>query len=186
MTLIDLGPVAAEPVSVAEVKAWCRIERDDEDALLAGLVKAARETVEADTRLMLVRRGFRLSADPVPGDGWIEIPRSPLVAVTALVAYDVAGTPVSFPATDAVIERALGIEAIRVSPRVRTAGANGVEIEFSAGFAVGEVPETLKLALKRIVAAAYELRAAVPLEHQPGIVPPLARALIAPYRRARL
>lgn len=186
MTLIDLGPIPAEPVTLAEVKAWCRIERGDEDELLAGLVRAARETIEADTRLMLVRRGFRLSVDPVPGDGWIEIARHPLAAVTEVVAYDIAGTPATFPAGDAVIERAVGIEAIRVSPRVRAAGANGVEIEFTAGFAAGEMPENLKLALKRIVAAAYELRAEVPLAQQPGIVPPLARALLAPYRERRI
>lgn len=186
MTLIDLGPIAAEPVSVAEAKAWCRIERSDEDGLLAGLVKAARETIEADTRLMLVQRSFRLSVDPVPADGWIQVILHPLVAVTTVTAFNAEGTPTSFGPGEAVIERALGIEAIRVSRRVRDAAANGAEIEFSAGFAAPDVPENLKLALKRIVSASYELRAAVPLEQQPGIVPPLARALIAPFRQVRL
>ena len=186
MTLIDLGGIAAEPVILAEVKAWCRIERDDEDALLARLITAARETVERETRLVLVRRSFRLLLDPVPGDGWIEISRHPLQQVTSVVAYDGAGVPTEFGAGEAVIERALGIEAIRVSRAVVTASVNGVEIEFEAGFAPGAVPENLMLAIKRIVATAYELRGAVSIGMQPGIVPEAARALIAPFRPVRL
>lgn len=188
MTLIDLGlpEGAPEPVSLADIKTWCRIEREDEDALLLALVRAARETVESETRLVLVRRGFRLLIDPVPGDGWIEVIRHPVGRVTSVVAYDAAGVPEEFGAGEAVVERALGIEAIRVSQCVATAAANGAEIEFEAGFAADEVPEALKLAIRRIAATSYELRAAVPVGMQPGLVPPAARALMQPYRRVRL
>ena len=186
MTLIDLGGIAAEPVTLAEAKAWCRIERDDEDGLIARLVTAARETVERETRLVLVRRGFRLSLDPVPADGWIEIIRHPLQEVTSVVAYDGAGVPTEFGADASVIERALGIEAIRVSQAVVRAAVNGAEIEFTAGFASGTVPQNLLLAMQRILATAYELRGAVSAGLQPAIVPEAARALIAPYRRVRL
>lgn len=186
MTLINLGGDGAEPVPLADLKAWCRIERDDEDTLIGSLGKAARETIEAETRLMLVRRGFRLLVDPVPGDGWVEVRRHPVEAVTSVVAYDAAGVPVEFGPGEAVIERALGIEAIRVSRRVIEAAANAVEIEFTAGLAAGDVPEGLRLAIKRIVSASYELRAAVPVGQQPGVVPAAARALISPYRRVCL
>lgn len=186
MTLIDLGGVVAEPVTLADMKAWCRVERADEDGLIGALTKAARETIEGETRLMLVRRGFRLIVDPVPGDGWIELERHPVDAVTSVVAYDAAGVPTEFGPGEAVIERALGVEAVRVSRRVAEAAINGLEIEFSAGFAAGEVPEALKLALRRIVATAYELRAVVAIGQQPGLVPAAARALIAPFRRVRL
>ncbi|BDA83689.1 hypothetical protein Sa4125_12310 [Aureimonas sp. SA4125] len=186
MTLIDLGGIAAEPVTLAEAKAWCRIERDDEDALLARLVAAARETVERETRLVLVRRGFRLALDPVPGDGWIEITRHPLHEVTSVVAFDGAGVPTEFGPGQGVIERALGVEAIRVSQAVVRAAVNGAEIEFTSGFAPGTVPENLVLAMQRIVATAYELRGAVSAGMQPAIVPDAARVLIAPFRRVLL
>ena len=190
MTIIDLeafGETApTEPVSVAEAKAWARIERDDEDGLIEGLVRAARQAVEQTTGLVLARRAFRLALDPVPTEGWIEIARRPLVSISAIVAYGADGTPAAFDADEGVIERALGIEAIRLSPAVRAASVNGVEVEFEAGFGVDGVPENLKLALKTIVASSYEFRAAVGLSQQPAIMPPLARSLIAPFRRVAL
>ncbi|MEX6505624.1 head-tail connector protein [Jiella sp. M17.18] len=185
MTTIDLGG-AGEPLSAADAKAWARIDRDDEDTLIAALVTAARETIEAATGLALSQRRFRLSLDPVPPFGWVEATRHPLVSIDTVTAFGADGMPRAFETQDAVIERALGLEAIRLSPAVRQAAANGVEIEFTAGFAAGEVPENLLLALKTIVAASYETRSAVSLTMQPALMPPLAERLIAPYRRMRV
>lgn len=186
MTLIDLGPPAAEPVTLADVKSWCRIDRDDEDALISGLVRAARLQIESETGLVLARRAFRLCVDAVPEDGWLEIPRRPLKAVTGVVAYDGTGTPAEYGPEEAVIERALGIEAIRLSPAVRSMAVNGAEVEFEVGCDAGEAPEPLLVALRRIVATAYEVRGAVSSDQQPAVIPPLAAALISPYRRMRL
>lgn len=190
MTIIELGPIEGaelvEPVPLAEAKAWARIERDDEDELIGGLIRAGRQAVEQMTGLVLARRGFRLALDPVPADGWIEIGRRPLGPITAIAAYDANGLPQAFPVSEGVVERALGIEAIRLSPAVRMASVNGVEVEFTAGFAEGETPENLVLALKTIIAASYEFRASVGLSQQPAILPPLARSLIAPFRPVRL
>ena len=187
MTIIDLGLGGAdEPASVAEAKAWARIDRDDEDGLIAALIRAARETIEAMAGLVLVQRSFRLALDPVSADGWMEIARRPLGAITGVTAYASGGVPVMFDAGEAIIERALGVEAIRVSPGVRAAAVNGVEVEFEAGFAAGAVPENLRTALLVIVAASYEMRAAVDPGQQPAVMPELARSLIAPYRRVRI
>lgn len=185
MTTIDLGG-GAEPLTAADIKIWARIDRDDEDGLITDLIRAARETIEAATGLVLARRVFRLALDPVPGDGWVEVRRSPIVVITSITAYEANGTPRIFDPGEAVVERVLGIEAVRLSPAVRMAAANGVEVEFEVGFAVGMVPENLLLALRTIVAASYELRAAVDPSQQPAILPPLARSLLAPYRRVRI
>ena len=190
MTIIDLGALdgaeLVEPVSLPEAKAWARIERDDEDALIDGLIRAARQAVEQMTGLVLAKRGFRLALDPVPSDGWIEIERRPLGPITSIAAYGADAAPQAFDVSQSVVERALGIEAIRLSPAVRFASINGVEVDFTAGFAAGEAPENLLLALKTIVAASYEFRASVGLSQQPAIMPPLARTLIAPFARVRL
>ncbi|KQT54252.1 hypothetical protein ASG43_01085 [Aureimonas sp. Leaf454] len=186
MTLIDLGPPAAEPLTLADLKTWCRIERDDEDGIVLSLARAARETIEALTRMILVRRAFRLVVDSLPADGWIEMHRMPLRSVTSVTAFDAAGTPTLFGPAHAVIERALGIEAVRLSPDVRAVAANGVEIEMEVGYDAGGAPDGLKLAIRRIVSASYEVRAAVSPEQQPALVPPAAEALLLPYRRVRL
>lgn len=185
MTLIELGGMGAEPVSVAEAKAWCRIERNDEDALVGTLVKAAREAIERETRLILARRSFRVALDTVPTDRRIAMPRRPLVAVTAVTAYGPDGSARSFSSGSATIDRFLETAA-RVSEEVAAAAVNGLEIEFTAGFDAASVPEALKLATKQIVSATYEIRGAVSADLQPGVMPAAARDLISAYREIRL
>ena len=53
MRIIDNAPPA---VALAELKAFLRIESADEDALLAGLLRAATETVEAMLGVLLIER----------------------------------------------------------------------------------------------------------------------------------
>lgn len=184
-TTIDLGG-GVEPVTLDDAKSWCRIERADEDGLIGDLIRAARQGIEAMTGLVLVRRTFRLALDDVPAHGWIETTRRPLVGIVAITAYGPAGEPVSFDADEAIVERALGLEAIRLSPAVRAAVTNGVEVDFEAGYGEGAVPENIRVALRMIVAASYELRAAVDPQLQPAAIPKQALALLAPYRRVTL
>ena len=185
MTTIDLGLVA-EPLSVADAKAWARIERDDEDGLIADLIRAGREAIERETGVSLVARRFRLALDPVPCDGWVEATRRPLASIDGVTAYDTAGNPAVFTHSEGIIERPRGSEGFRLAGAVLDRAANGVEIEFSAGFAQGECPGDLLLALKAIVAASYEARALVEPGMQPALRPVLAERLLAPYRRMRL
>ena len=185
MTTIDLG-LAAEPLTLAEAKAWARIERDDEDALIGDLIRAGREAIEGETGLSLVARSFRLSLDPAPCDGWVEATRRPLVSVDGVTAYDAAGNPALFTPEDAIVERPLGLDGFRLAGPVVDAAANGVEIEFTAGFAAGACPAGLLLALKAIVAASYEARALVEPGLQPALRPAIAERLLAPYRRVRI
>ena len=185
MTTIDLG-LPAEPLALAEAKAWARIERDDEDGLIAGLIAAGREAIERETGLALIARSFRLTLDPVPRGGWVEATRRPLVAVAGVTAYDASGNPATFTAAEAIAERPRGADFFRLSNAVIDAAANGVEIEFTAGFAEGECPADLLLALKTIVAASYEARALVEPGMQPALRPALAERLLAPFRQVRI
>ncbi|MCE7027003.1 head-tail connector protein [Jiella avicenniae] len=185
MTTIDLG-LSAEPLALADAKAWARIERDDEDGLISGLISAGREAIERETGLALIARSFRLALDPVPRGGWVEATRRPLVAVESVTAFDASGNPVSFSAAEAIAERPRGTDCFRLSDAVIDAAANGVEIEFTAGFAEGECPADLMLALQAIVAASYEARALIEPGMQPALRPALAERLLASYRQVRI
>ncbi|WP_193227613.1 head-tail connector protein [Aureimonas psammosilenae] len=180
MEWTEIGEIAAEPVSVAEAKAWCRIERSDEDGLIAGLIRAARETVERETGLVLARREFRLALTAVPRDRRVVSPVRPLASVSAIRVRRLGGDWHSVPPGEAVAERFGGVEALRFSEMVAILGEGGVEIDLSAGFAPGKAPETLRHAVMRIVAAGYESRA-------PGAaMPAAARDAIAAYREVRI
>lgn len=177
MILIELEKPSAEPVSVAELKAFVRIERGDEDELIARLLTAAREAVERETGMLLARRAFRLVLDAVPPDGIVAAGRRPLRTVREVRAYDAAGAE---RLADAVLVRIEG-DRFAIAPELRDAA---LEIEFEAG--TDAAPEALRQAVLRIAAGSYETRGLVGEAMQPALVPSFARALMAPFRPVRL
>ena len=69
--LID--PPATEPVTVAEAKAHARIDIDDDDAMVAALITAARQWVEDTTGRCLITQQWKLTLDNWPAsirDEW--------------------------------------------------------------------------------------------------------------------
>jgi uncharacterized phiE125 gp8 family phage protein len=187
VTLIDLGTgSAAEPASLADIKSYCRIDRADEDGLIGRLAKAARLAIEARTGLALVTRSFRLCLDPVPRGGWVTLPRRPLEAVTSVTAFGVSGAPTAFDEAGGIEARTAVGQVVRLSAAVLRAAANGVEIEFRAGWEAEAVPADIYLALLQVIALSYEARGLVEPAAQPAGFPASAERLIAPFRTARL
>jgi uncharacterized phiE125 gp8 family phage protein len=80
-----MGHVISPPplaVSIAECKAYLRIERDDEDALIAGFVRTAIALCEAFTgQSLVVRDGEQRLARE---GGWQRITALPVAAVTGV------------------------------------------------------------------------------------------------------
>jgi uncharacterized phiE125 gp8 family phage protein len=64
--LVVVTQPTSEPVSVVEAKNFLRVSVTDDDALIAGLIQAAREMVEAFTGRSLVRKQYRQSLDAFP------------------------------------------------------------------------------------------------------------------------
>lgn len=80
---------SAEPVSLAEAKAHLRVDINDDDALIASLVTAAREWFERATDRQLCNATWRIK---LPGFmPCIELPWPPLVSVSSITYLDVAG-----------------------------------------------------------------------------------------------
>jgi uncharacterized phiE125 gp8 family phage protein len=170
-TAIEAGAMA---VSLAECKAYLRLERDDEDALLAGFVRTATDLCEAFTGQWLIGRDAeqRLAVEA----GWQRLSVWPVTAITAVAgsagalasdAYeidiDLAGTGwVRLLATDVV------------QPVVR----------FRAGLAPdwNSVPEPLRQGIVRLVAHLFSHRDAP----DAGPAPAAVAAMWRPWRRIRL
>jgi uncharacterized phiE125 gp8 family phage protein len=178
------GPVV-EPVSVAELRAYLRLDPDDggtEDALLQGLIGAARASLEIETRRVLVPGRYRIALPAWPPDGRLPLPLSPLVALARAGLSGAGGTVTDLaPGLVRLGPDPVEAPALVVDPAVPTLAGRIAVIEVQAGFG-GDgpaLPAPLRLAVLRRAAARYEHRGDEPDAPEPA-------DLAAPFRRMRL
>ncbi len=168
---------AAEPIALAEAKAFLRLEHDAEDDLVAALIASAARQVEALTRRALVAQRWRLAVG-APCDGAaIALRPRPVREVEAVRVRLPDGTLDALDEADWRFDWAgERLTLIRPTPAGRM-----VEIDLAVGFGDPEdVPESLRLAVRRLVADAFERRSG-------GGGPPAdVSELVAPYRDFRL
>jgi uncharacterized phiE125 gp8 family phage protein len=189
MTLFRTVDPAVEPVTLAEAKAHLRLDHDSEDALLSGLIRAARDEVEKSTGLALIDQSWRLALDRWPRHGCALIARHPVKAILSVTAYGPDGEA-SLIAPETYQFDALSRPA-RLHFEAQTAplrAMNGIEIDFSAGFgeAGPDVPDLVKRAILVLVAHWFEFRAAFGPGDQPVSFPVGYERMIAGYRARRL
>lgn len=187
-----IAPPASEPVTLAEAKAWLRVDTSDEDQAIAFLIGAARETVEAATRRALVAQSWRLALDDWPFTllqrPEMALPLAPLASVTAVRVYDAGGQP---QLLTSALWRVVGATdrarmMFAAQPPRPGVPAGGIEIDCVVGYgAAADVPAPLRQAILMLMADWFENRGdgegaqATPL-------PKRVAALLAPYRRGRL
>ncbi len=189
MTLFRTMAPAAEPVTLAESKRMLRADHDSEDELIGGLIRAAREEVEAACGLALIDQSWRLCLDRVPHSGRVLLRRHPVREVLSVTVYGTAGEASLVDTADYALDRA-GRPARLHFHRTPAPGIamNGIEIDFAAGFgeAGTDVPDLLKRAILVLVAHWYEFRAVFGAGEQPVSFPQGYERLIAPWRSRRL
>lgn len=188
MTLFRTVEPVAEPLTIAEAKAHLRLSHDSDDALLAGLIRAAREEVERDTGLALMVQSWRLAVDWLPPDLWLPLRRHPLRAVTSVTIYGSEGeaslVSPSHYETD-LTSRPGRLQFLRRPERLRC--MNGIEVDFTAGYdSADEVPQSLKQAMLVLVASWYEFRASFGPDDQPVSRPGDYDRLVAGYGMRRI
>lgn len=163
-------------VWLAELKAHLRIEDAGEDALLAGLLRAATESVEQGIGQLLVAREVEQTGQ-VRGDG-LRLLVGPAIDLVALweQADDGNWVPV-----DPALARVEGGWRLRLDGL-----AEGAEVRarYRAGIGAGpgDVPQALRQAVVRLAAHAHAWRDSVEAPAMPVSV----RQLLAGYRVRRL
>lgn len=180
------GPVV-EPVSLAEARLWLRIDHDDEDALIAGLIVAARIMIEAEIGQVLLAQTWRLVVQGWPPDGRLWVPMGPVLDIyggTVTLSPDevMLMPPESFrvmPFTDPPV-----VEILSIPYPGRATGMLSLDLSIGFGATPDDVPAPIRLAIKRLIALWYEEREAGP-EAKPGLPPGIA-SLLRPFRRLRL
>lgn len=188
MIVTTLVEPAAEPVGLAEAKAFLRITGAGEDGLVGELVAAARAAIEDAVGLALIARTLRVTLD-----GWpmvlhsrrrMTLPVRPAVSLEAVrivregVPEDLTG---QFNLTAGRAARLSWVSGALA----RTGPGRVIEIDYVAGFGVeaSDVADSLRLAVKRMTAHIYETRHA---DGRPARLPDDVAALVAPWRRVRL
>jgi uncharacterized phiE125 gp8 family phage protein len=183
MSAILLTPPSAEPWTLAEAKAFLRVEHDDDDAIIASLIAAARGQVEALTRRALLTQSWRFVLDRWPADGRLSLRMAPLRSVTAARVYDYAGNASAIDLERFVVDTAANVIASPCwalpVPGRSTAGIE-LDVQLGYGALAGDVPDPLRHAIRMLVAHWYENRAAVGAGA--AMLPAGVGALLAPYR----
>ncbi|MBN9244185.1 MAG: phage head-tail connector protein [Mesorhizobium sp.] len=189
MTLIRTVDPGAEPVTLAEAKAHLRIDHGDDDDLLAGLIRAARQEVERSTGIALLAQSWRLVLDDWPQTGCTLVRIYPLIEIQAVTAFGSEGEgSVVDPATYQIDTVSRPARIHFTAPVAPLRAMNGLEIDFTAGFgeAGTDVPDPLKRAILLLVAHWYEFRAGYGPADQPVSYPAGFDRIVAGYRAGRL
>ena len=168
------------PVALDELKAFLRISVDQEDALLAGFVRAAAEHCEAFTGRALIERTVEemVAVSTVR----VRLAAGPVREIESVGAIDEAGeaTPLDAEAVTTEIDPA-GEGWVRLR---RAIEAKRLRVTYRAGIAAdwNGVPEMLRHGIVRLAAHHYLRRD----EAQDSGMPAAVTALWRPWRRLRL
>ena len=180
--MIESEALVLPPEAAGAAKAYLRVERADEDGLIAGLVAAAAELCEAFIGQPLLVRGF---SETIPASrAWQSLSRTPVSAIVSVEAMPAEG-PAQALAADAY---AIDLDA-RGDGWVRLTAPGDVRrirVGYQAGLAGAwaDLPAALRQGVLRLASHFYTNRAA---EGGRGNEPPAAvAALWRPYRRLRL
>ncbi len=193
---IQTTPPANLPVSLTDAKLHLRVDHDDEDLLIDGLIEAATDHLDGWTGILgrcLEEQEWRQDFD------WfaqvIRLPLWPVNSISSITWRDIAGQIATVHSDD----YALKSDALGAYVRFKDGFSypNGlhqnaaISVTFNAGYPqAGDplestVPAAIKAAILLLVGHWYQNREAVS-DSAPTELPLAVNSLIAPYRRTGL
>lgn len=195
MSLYLVTAPTIEPITLPEAKAQCRVDTSDEDALIAGLISAARQYAETYTHRALVTQTWDLKYDWFPC-GPIELPLPPAVSVTSITYLDTAGASQTWSSANYLTEFPVGPKAshARLTPAYGVSYPstysvmNAVTVRFVCGYgstaalALAAIPASIKAGIKLLVSHWYEQRTPVNVGNLVSPIPTTVDALLWPYK----
>ncbi len=187
MSAILLTPPALEPVSLADLKLFLRVEHDDDDDVIAALIAAARVHVEAQTRRALIAQTWRLVRDVWPASGRLPVLPAPLIEITAIRVFGADGPPQLVDLEGVAIDTVSAPAVLTFERSALPAPgrlAAGIEIDLAAGYGEtpDDVPAPLRQAIQMLVAHWYENRGVIAASGEVASMPVSVSSLIAPFR----
>lgn len=173
-----ITPPADLPVTLAEARAFLRVDHDEDDAGISAMLSAAVNLLDGRNGILgrcLEPQTWELLLDRFP-EAEIRLPVGPVESVTSVAFTDPEGAEAEVSGGSFVLDNAATFEGWIV-PTVAwpatLATVNAVRVRFVAGTGT---PDAIKQSLLAMVAERYDGRTGKLLT--PGIV-----ADLAPFRR---
>lgn len=157
------GP-AAEPVSLTEAKLHLRVDSDADNALIPGLITAARMLCESYQSRAYLAQTLELRLDAWPREREIELPRPPLALVTSVKWKDSEGTEHTMDTDEYLVDTDSEPGRIVLAdgcswPSGELYPAGAVAVRYAAGAALAaSVPQNVKQAILLTVGDWYQDR----------------------------
>ena len=185
MSSMLLTPPSSEPWTLQEAKHFLRVEHEDDDAVIASLIAAARGQVEAQTRRGLIAQTWRIVRDTWPEDGRIALRIGPLRTIVAGRVYNASGVASTIDVGRFVLDKTTG--AIASPPwALPQPGRSvaGIELDVEIGFGANatDIPVVLRHAVRSLVAHWYDNRGLIAIGGNVAMLPGSIHAMIASYR----
>lgn len=159
------------PVSIAEVRTDLRLDHQEDDPELAGLIAAATAFAENFQGRALINRTYTAYLDNwpwnepigqtsriIPANFWrLELPRPPLVSVASITTYDDSDVATVMSAANYYVDNAslVGRVALRNTASWPTPDrlTNGIQIVWTAGYGADmtNVPEETRAGIRLLV-----------------------------------
>ncbi len=178
-----------EPLCLADAKAHMRVEIDDDDEMIVGLIKTARAYIENATWRQLISATWKWYLPGFPRVFFV--PKPPLQSAGTSITYvDSAGATQTLAASvyDVNAKSSPGriVEAYAQGWPSTRDDENAVIVTFVAGYgnSASDVPDPLVKAMKLMVSQLYENREPVTLNATPSIVPYAMGSMLEPYSMA--
>lgn len=199
---------ATEPVTLADMKLFLRVDHTTEDTLISALIKSARRFCEWYTGRAFINQTWDLWLDGIPTqqsntwwdgerDGhisiisnakaYIELPRGPVSSVTSFYYYTQGGTQTLWASTNYDVDSISSPG--RLIPKMGKAWpsdlrrGNSINITYVAGYgsAASDVPADILDAIKLTCAHLFEHRG-----DSTESPPKTAKVLLNPYKVIKL
>lgn len=160
MILRVLEPPQQEPLTLAEVKTFLRVDHDVDDPDILAMIRAAREQAELFQGREVARKRLEMILDSWPRRGPIMTP-APLVQVEDIRYRITDGSWITLPSAEYLV--AEDAEPGEIHPRSGWPAdalwpAGAVSVRMVCGWLPDEVPEHIRQGMKLLITSWYENR----------------------------
>lgn len=178
------------PLTIEEARTWLRLDDKSEDPLIAALITAATQRAEESTRRALIDTNLVDHFPTWPTTHTYTLAKATAHTLTSIQYFDTAGTlqtihPDSY--TFQTIDQ--GIGAITFLPSFKPPSLHPqrqlpIQAHYTAGYGTTpkDIPETLRTAVRFLLAHYYENRTPINIGNIVNPIPETVTALLDQHR----